>query len=237
MSNPIKIRWNEVDWTPITDDQLRPWLAEMRAVLADVDPYAHSVTSSWSNMAQTTLWSEPTLDFVQHHTYQNDDLVRTLNAARIPLKPILKTKPLLVSEVGLDTGGATAPTAVERVHLINAVWAPVFLGMAGSGMYWWWDTWIDPQQQWDALAGLATVMHDVDYRTLRPFTALMAHATVLGLKNESSVLLWIRHAHYSPTPPRRHRPWAMPCRPTSNKHPLRLIGRTSATWPSGNPST
>ncbi len=189
--------WNEIDWTSIQDDDLRPWLADMRAVITSVDPYDHSITSSWSNMAQTALWSESSLDFVQHHTYQNDDLVRTLNAARIPLKPILKTKPLLISEVGLDVGGATAPTAVERVHLINAVWAPVFLGMAGSGMYWWWDTWIDPQQQWDALAGLAAFMQGIDYRTLRPFTALMAHDTVLGLKDDTTVLLWIRHARYT----------------------------------------
>jgi len=189
--------WNEVNWTPIVDTDLAPWLSEMRDVLASVDPYQHAVTSSWANMGATTLWQTAPLDFVQHHTYQNDDLVRTLNAARIPVKVVLKTKPLLVSEVGLDTGGVNVPSAVEFVHLYNAVWAPIFLGMAGSGLYWWWDTWVDPTNQWGVFAGIRACLRDHDYRTMRPFTATLAHAVVLGLKNDATVLVWIRHADYT----------------------------------------
>lgn len=189
--------WNEVNWTPIQETALAPWLSEMRAVLAHVDPYQHLVTSSWASVGATQLWSDTTLDFVQHHTYENDDLVRTLNAARIPVKVVLKTKPLLVSEVGLNAAGATVATAVEHVHLVNAVWAPIMLGMAGSGMYWWWDTWIDPTNQWGVFAEVSTFVRGIDMRQLRPFTALMPGMVVLGLKNDTTVLLWIRHARYT----------------------------------------
>ena len=189
--------WNEVNWTPIQDQALVPWLREMRAVLTTVDPYQHLVTSSWASMGATNVWSETTLDVVQHHTYENDDLVRTLNAARIPVKAVLKTKPLLVSEVGLNAAGVTVVTAVEHVHLVNAVWAPIMLGMAGSGMYWWWDTWIDPTNQWGVFAGVSAFVRGIDLRQLRPFTALMPGMVVLGLKNDTTVLLWIRHARYT----------------------------------------
>ena len=189
--------WNEVNWTPIVDTDLAPWLTEMRAVLAGVDPYQHLVTSSWASMGATTLWESDALDFVQHHTYSNDDLVRTLNAARIPVKAVLKTKPLLVSEIGLDTGGVNVPSAVEYVHLTNAIWAPIMLGMAGSGMYWWWDTWIDPTNQWGVFAGIHAFMQAHDYRQMRPFSAQLAHAVVLGLKSDTTVLVWIRHADYT----------------------------------------
>jgi hypothetical protein len=189
--------WNEVNWTPIPDTALAPWLTEMRTVLATVDPYQHLVTSSWASVGATTLWQDATLDIVQHHTYSNDDLVRTLNTARIPVKSILKTKLMLVSEVGLDAAGATAPTAVEYVHLVNAVWAPIMLGMAGSGMYWWWDTWIDATNQWGAFAGLSAFVRGIDMRQLRPFSVLMQGMVVLGLKSDTTVLLWIRHARYT----------------------------------------
>ena len=189
--------WNEVNWTPIQDATLAPWLTEMRAVLESVDPYQHVVTSSWASVSATALWSDAILDVVQHHTYGNDDLVRTLNTARIPVKAVLKTKPMLVSEVGLDAGGATAPTAVEYVHLVNAVWAPIMLGMAGSGMYWWWDTWIDVTNQWGVFAGVSAVMRGLDMRQYRPFSVLVPDMVVLGLKSDTDIVLWVRHARYT----------------------------------------
>jgi len=143
--------WNEVDWTAIADDQLAPWFADARTVMHRFDPYQHPITSSWSSVRLTELWQESSLDLVQHHTYEADDVARTVNTARIPVKHILRDKPLLVSEIGLNAGGAVTADAIERIHLHNALWAPLMLGTAGSGMYWWWDTWLDPNNHWGRL--------------------------------------------------------------------------------------
>jgi len=64
-------------------------------------------------------------------------------------------------------------------------------------MYWWWDTWIDPTNQWGVFAEVSTFVRGIDMRQLRPFTALMPGMVVLGLKNDTTVLLWIRHARYT----------------------------------------
>lgn len=189
--------WNEIDWTPIKDDQLAPWLVDSRAMLHQCDPYKHPITSSWSSVRLTELWSDATLDFVQHHTYEADDVARTINTARIPVKHILRQKPLLVSEIGLNAGGATPVDSVERIHLHNALWAPLMLGTAGSGMYWWWDTWLDPNNHWDAFASVSMFTQGVDMRTMRPFSMRMLGATVLGLRDDTTVYVWIRHAKYT----------------------------------------
>ncbi|MFZ9858283.1 MAG: hypothetical protein ACO3F2_08135 [Roseiflexaceae bacterium] len=189
--------WNEVDWTPINDDQLAQWFVDSRAVIQQYDPYNHPITSSWSSVRLTELWSDSTLDVVQHHTYEADDVARTINTARIPVKHILRQKPLLVSEIGLNAGGATTADAIERIHLHNALWAPLMLGTAGSGMYWWWDTWLDPNNHWGAFASVSTFIQGMDMRTMRAFSLLMSGATVLGLRNDSTIYLWVRHAKYT----------------------------------------
>jgi hypothetical protein len=71
------------------------------------------------------------------------------------------------------------------------------LGTAGSGMYWWWDTWLDPNNHWDAFASVSTFTQGMDMRTLRAFSLMMPGATVLGLRNDTTIYLWIRHAKYT----------------------------------------
>jgi len=189
--------WNEVDWTPIKDEQLAPWLVDTRTLMHRIDPYQHPITSSWSSVRLTELWADASLDFVQHHTYDAEDVARTTNTARIPINHILRQKPWIVSEIGLNAGGAVTTDAIERIHLHNALWAPLMLGCAGSGMYWWWDTWLDPNNHWDAFAALSTFTKGIDMRSLRSFSLMMPGATVLGLRNDTTMYLWIRHAKYT----------------------------------------
>lgn len=189
--------WNEVDWTAMTDEQLAPWLADSRTVMEQFDPYQHPVTSSWSSVRLTELWQESALDVVQHHTYDVEDVVRSINTARIPVRPVLRQKPLLVSEIGLNAGGATTADAIERIHLHNALWAPLMLGTAGAGMYWWWDTWLDPNNHWSAFASISTFVQGIDMRAMRAFSVLVPGATLLGLRDDTTVYLWLRHAKYT----------------------------------------
>lgn len=191
--------WNEVNWTPIQDTDLSPWLVEMQTVMRGVDPYAHPITSSWASVGTTNLWDAPTLAIIQHHLYGSDDVVRSLNAAQIPIRSLLTQKPLLLSEVGLDSGGAIAPDGVEYVQLHNTVWAPLLMGYAGTGMYWWWDRWLDPRQHWSVFVGIQRFVAGMRVAGMRRVNPKCSdNAIARGICDDNYALIWVRHAHYTP---------------------------------------
>ena len=190
--------WNEINWTPIQERDLAPWLVEMQAVMHEVDPYTHPITSSWASVSATSLWDAPTLAMMQHHLYSSDDVVRSLNTAQIPIRALLAQKPLLLSEVGLDAGGADAPDGVEYVHLHNTVWAPLMMGYAGTGMYWWWDSWLDPQQHWTVFAGIKEFVAGIRVAGMRRSAPKCSdNAIARGIYDDTQALIWVRHAHYT----------------------------------------
>jgi len=189
--------WNEVNWTPISEGALTPWFTRMNAVLAAVDPYGHPITSSWSAAGDAQRWESQPLAIAQHHMYGGDDVVRALNSTRIALKPLAGKVPLLVSEVGWSGGGVNPVSAVEAVHLHNAVWAPLFMGFAGTGMYWWWDTWVAPTAQWAVFRGVVQFFVQQNPALFRPFRPEGFAGVVLGLRHTDAVLLWFRAATYT----------------------------------------
>ena len=189
--------WNEVNWTPISESALIPWFTRMNAVLAAADPYGHPITSSWSAAGDARRWESQPLDIVQHHLYGGDDIVRALNSTRIALKPLQGKQPLLLSEVGWSGGGVNPVTAIEAVHLHNAVWAPLFMGFAGTGMYWWWDTWVAPTGQWAVFRALSMFFAQQNPALFRPFRPDGFAGVALGLRSADQMLLWFRAATYT----------------------------------------
>ncbi|MFM2309064.1 MAG: hypothetical protein RLY87_1185 [Chloroflexota bacterium] len=189
--------WNEVNWTPISDAALTPWFTRMNDVLAYADPYAHPITNSWSAAGDAQRWESQPLAIVQHHLYGGDDVVRALNSTRIALKSLSGKRPLLLSEVGWSGGGVNPVTAIEAVHLHNAVWAPLFMGFAGTGMYWWWDTWIAPTVQWTVFRGVSQFFAQQNLANFRPFRPTGFADIALGLRTDEQVLLWVRAATYT----------------------------------------
>ena len=195
--------WNEVNWTPIPEEALTPWFTQMNAVLAAADPYAHPITSSWSSAGDARRWEQQPLAIAQHHLYGGDDVVRSLKSTRIALKSLAGRQPLLLSEVGWSAGGANPVSAIEAVHLHNAVWAPVFMGFAGPGMYWWWDTWIAPTAQWGVFRGVARFVAQQNVTDFRPFRPTGFAGVALGLRNDRELLLWLRAGAYTATDAQR----------------------------------
>ena len=189
--------WNEVNWTPIPEAALTPWFTQMNAVLAAADPYAHPITSSWSSAGDAQRWDQQPLAIAQHHLYGDDDVVRSLNSTRIALKSLYGRRPVLLSEVGWSGGGVNPVSAIETVHLHNAVWAPVFMGFAGPGMYWWWDTWVAPMAQWAVYHGVSQVLAQQNLAAFRPFRPAGFNGVALGLKSDTQVLLWLRTGGYT----------------------------------------
>ncbi|MEZ4862881.1 MAG: DUF5060 domain-containing protein [Caldilineaceae bacterium] len=188
--------WNEVNWTGIGDQDLGPWIREMTPVLQAFDPYDHLITNSYANGTRTQIWGLPEIDFSQQHDYTGGDLNQTLADDLRRIQAVAPNKPVLMGELGYSAG---AQENLDAMHLHVGLWAAPFLGYAGGSMYWWWDNFIDPQNQWPQYGALATFFQGEDLAVLTPTTAAVAPegAQALLLQGSDRVLVWVRSDGYS----------------------------------------
>lgn len=187
--------WNEVNWTGISDDILIPWFEEMTPALQQYDPYDHLITNSSANGGFTQVWAMPEIDFSQQHDYTGGDLLQTMARDFARITKIAPDQPLLMSELGYSAG---AQGALDTLHLHTGLWGAPFLGYAGGSLYWWWDTFVDPQDQWYQYGALGRFFAGEDLATLSPNEAEVAgEALALTLQNEERVLVWLRSDQYS----------------------------------------
>jgi hypothetical protein len=173
----------------------------MSKVLDQHDPYRRLRSTSWADRGMAKAWALPEIDFAQQHDYTATDLNLHYAAQYRDFRADVPTKPLLVGELGLAT---TYDPAVKRpynwdaVHLHNGLWAPIFRGYVGTGMYWWWDMMVDPLKLWPTYKGIAHFVDAVQEKSRiaahRPLPARLVggDATALALAGQSSVLLWVR---------------------------------------------
>jgi len=191
--------WNEINWTPINDDALIPWLREMSAVLAEHDPYSR-LRSTSGNSERSPVWALPEIDFVQDHAYTQNDLSIFLKGRYRALHETAPAKPLLMGELGNETEAPNTrrPFNWDSVHLHNSLWASLFNGFSGTGMYWWWDLLIDKQNMWPAFKGISGFVAATSQRAPlaghQPTEVELsgAEASALALSSPNSVLLWVR---------------------------------------------
>ncbi|WP_110519911.1 DUF5060 domain-containing protein [Herpetosiphon llansteffanensis] len=192
--------WNEANWTPINDALMQPWVSEMTRHLAQFDPYQHLVSTSYASNTTTSMWTQPEINFTQHHDYTGRDLgqafplvVRELNAAA-------PQKPALVSELGYAATGRDEVINRDVWQFHQGLWAAPFSGFAGSGMYWWWDTLVDPDNLWSEYNKLAQFFKDQDLTSFSPVSAQVSplKARALALQTKSQALVWVRSNEYEP---------------------------------------
>ncbi len=190
--------WNEVNWTPIGDAELFPWIEEMTAHLRRYDPYGHLVSSSYATGGDSGLWALPEIDFAQQHDYSGGDPVRLTRDGYAAFGAVAPDKPLLLAEHGLSAGGADDQYGRERIHFHNGIWAPIFLGYAGSGMAWWWDSYIDPNGLWSEYKPLADFIAGERLAELAPRKAGAGSPWVdaVALQGEARALVWVRNRAY-----------------------------------------
>lgn len=187
--------WNEVNWTGIGDDTLIPWITEMTPVLQQYDPYDHLITNSNANGAFTQVWAMPEIDFSQQHDYTGGDLLRTLARDLGRITKTAPDKPLLIGELGYSAG---AQVALDAMHLHTGLWGAPFLGYAGGSMYWWWDTFIAPQEQWHQYGALARFFAGEDLALLTPGKAQVAgEAQAFTLQGAERAFVWVQSAGYT----------------------------------------
>jgi hypothetical protein len=202
--------WNEVNLTPIPDEALIPWLQDMTAYLRQRDVNRHLMTNSYAIKYLSPTWQLPELDIIQRHEYatqvntgDHDLAGRAAYDYRL-LAESAPAKPILLGEFGYGVEATPDDTERTGIHLHNGLWATTFVGYAGTGMYWFWDVYLDAYRQWHHFAPIQRFLADedlTDYVPVSPLTITDAHgrpapADGLGLRGERA-LVWIRSDAYT----------------------------------------
>jgi hypothetical protein len=202
--------WNEVNLTPIPDEALIPWLQDMTAYLRERDVNRHLTTNSYAIKYLSPVWQLPELDIIQRHEYAtqvNTDDRDLAGRAAYDYRLLAESappKPILLGEFGY--GVEATPDDIERtgIHLHNGLWSTSFVGYAGTGMYWYWDVYIDAYRQWHQFAPIQRFLTDEDLTQYVPVSPLAitdtqgrpAPADGLGLRGERT-LVWMRSDSYT----------------------------------------
>ena len=213
--------WNEtdlVDEPPGGPATVAAWHAEMAAELRRLDPYDHLVTTSTGgtlpivNLLLGTrlyeeLWELDGIDLVQLHLY-------TINFVPLEFSIALPAflgdlarfgKPVLAAESGIDFRGPAETLAGdpggEGLH--DILWGGLFSESMGSGMTWWWDDYVDPEDLYLHFGGLAAFVDGVAFDR-EGFTRSPARATAPGrrlrahlLAGSGTSLAWVENAGHT----------------------------------------
>lgn len=161
--------WNEQDLAggAIAAD----WTCEMAVYLKQHDPYGRLVTTSFSGAGEAAVWNCPEIDLTQSHIYGDHETLlpamydRTPSITSAVRRDWKFNKPTLIGELGIcwrDNDKQHDP-ANTGTNLHNGLWAAAFSGAAGSGMYWWWDNYVAPRDQWKQFAGFAAFVKTIDW--------------------------------------------------------------------------
>lgn len=197
--------WNEYNFTAIDDKLMSAWLDEMDKFLDSRDPYDHLVTISGPAGAASPIWQRPGIDFVSVHLYTTDDLLPIASELTQYYAPEVPEKPLWLAEFGFATGEETVESNDKTgIHLHNGLWATTFSGHVGTGMYWWWDTYIEPLDLWHHFGALTRFVEGQDLAMFSPaqlnITTENDQSPTAGgllLEGQDAYLMWIRNEAYT----------------------------------------
>ena len=149
--SPAILAWelfNEVDWLDDYDQyqvEVMEWHAEMAAFLKEIDPYQHLRTTSFAHEENDpTVWANPDLDFTQTHHYLASPNPETVIAQSQREYREMYGKPTLTGEFGIGEDQELEKVDPDGIHIHNGMWASLLSGGIGTGMSWWWDSYMDP---------------------------------------------------------------------------------------------
>jgi len=160
--------FNEVDWIEsYTAVDGYAWHQEMAAYLKSIDPYGHMVTTSLKgesfNTSMYQVFSLNDIDYVNVHSYCIYNHVATLPTRQNNAFQVFQ-KPILYDEVGYSGMGGADQHKLDpnNVTLHQALWGGALGGGAGTGMNWWWESWIETYDDYDAYHGMAVFAAEMD---------------------------------------------------------------------------
>ena len=152
--------WNETD-APA------PWVSEMATYLKANDPYRHLVTNSYSTVGTPAVWNLPQIDLTQTHRYGDEGSVKDITPLILDdARPHDRYgKPHFMGEFGISWRGDDSkfdPNGIGT-NLHNGLWASALTGNVGGSSIWWWDSYVEPKNQYPRFTGLAKFAAAVDW--------------------------------------------------------------------------
>lgn len=180
-AEPALLAWelfNEIDLTDPPDDGAqfaviqREWHKSMAGLLKTIDTNLHMVTSSISSFGpfwglDEAIFGLDDIDFVQVHHYGNQitkfDIISEVPGVAESYARF--DKPVFFAELGVHSAGPVESLAVDPsfIGLHDLIWAPVFGPSAGSGMTWWWDNLIEPNDQYFQFKAMADFVSGINW--------------------------------------------------------------------------
>ncbi len=138
--------WNEVELTDNYDfAEVSQWHNEMSEYVRSIDPYGHLITTS----SDSQFGSLQSLDFLTVHRYGPTGFLDISGAVHDLIVDLVQRyhEPVVLAEFGADwrwSADSYTTSDVDGVQIHNGIWSSVLSGAASSGMLWWWDTYIHP---------------------------------------------------------------------------------------------
>jgi Domain of unknown function (DUF5060) len=159
--------FNEVDWTDQFDTRkadVKNWHEEMANYIKGKDVYNHLVTTSYAkDINDDATWNIANIDFSQTHYYIDAPNIENTIASGTQTYLSKFQKPILNGEFGLGPDGAALSTMDPTgIHIHNALWGTSFSGAMGSGMSWWWDSYIHPKNLYPYFKPLTTLLNGIE---------------------------------------------------------------------------
>jgi endo-1,4-beta-mannosidase len=205
---------NETDW--IEDYAAlsgRAWHNEMATYLHEIDPN-HLVSTSFKNdsfyQANFNVFTLQSIDFVNVHRYGVQNHLTYLPQYQQSAFS-LYGKPVLYSEIGLEGNGGAQQLSVDpnNISLHQGLWGGLMGGGAGSGMNWWWDTWIHQGNAYDVYTGAASYAKLIDlsgtsYTTLKSLVGVnvsMTNVDYLGYLVDNRLYAYLFDKSFTYTNP------------------------------------
>lgn len=240
--------WNEVDLAEQpAADALLDWHREMARELRHLDPYDHLISTSiggdWALAVLSgrdlravdspffRLWELPEIDFAQVHIYSAGGAPLNFSDSLPQIAANLRrfAKPVLVAEAGVDFRGPSETIAAdpEGDGFHDILWSGFFAEAFGTGMSWWWDNVIDPQDWYFHFGAVAAFVSGVAFDR-EGFRSGSAAARAPGrdlrafsLVGETTALVWVKNAGHQ---------WFSPDRSKVTDATLSLVDLPAGAW-------
>ena len=136
--------FNEADLTSnFNPDNVRDWHVEMANYMKSVDTHDHLVTTSFSRpLSGMETFQLQEIDYSQTHTYTYDFKTALFTIPSYKIDQL--NKPHVTGEIG----GAIELAEEEvkdkmGIRLHQVLWYSFFSQASSSGMYWWWDEYVN----------------------------------------------------------------------------------------------
>lgn len=198
--------WNEADLVA-SGQAMLAWHAEMADTLRALDPYDHLIgTSRASANAAASYWSLAQIDFTQVHLYSFPlpfdlpTVAESLLRSHLAAQP----KPTLLGEYGVDYRGPaeTIENDPEAVGFHQGLWIGLLAGGFGTGMSWWWDNVVDPENLYFHFAPVARFVEGIafdaqGFTPIRPPVAAAGrNLAAYALRGDTTVLAWVQNVDH-----------------------------------------